>query len=398
MSASARQRAAVLATFLAHGMLFASWTAHIPEVKARLGLSVTTLGTILLSTPVGAICAMLITSRLLPRLGSRRMVQVCVVGYCAGGPLVGIAGTPALLAVTLFAWGAFQGSLDVSMNTQATTVEHAQGRRLMPLFHGTWSIGAFTGAGVGAAAVALHIGLTPQLLVLAAPVLAATALLSASMIGDAQPAGVHSAHARARRFSRAAAALGAVAFAAMLCEGASADWSAVYLRGSAHVGPGLAGLGYASFAVMMAAVRLGGGRLLERVPQQRLLPLLTAIATAGMTIALVTGGAAPALVGFATLGAGVALVVPTLFTAAARLPGLETGVGIAVVSAMGWAGFVCGPPLIGVLAGLSSLRAALVVLPVLTLAITVATARIGAAGGAPPPGDTPAAAVTTIDA
>ena len=44
------------------------------------------------------------------------------------------------------------------------------------------------------------------------------------------------------------------------------------------------------------------------------------------------------------------------------------------MSACGWAGFVCGPPLIGQLAAASSLRLALALLPVLTALIAGSTA------------------------
>ena len=163
----------------------------------------------------------------------------------------------------------------------------------------------------------------------------------------------------------------------MLCEGATADWSAVYLRGPVHADPATAGLGYAAFALVMAAVRLSGGRLLVRLPTNRLLPTLAALGTAAMAIALAADTQLTALIGFAFLGAGLALVVPTVFSAAGNLPGLAPGIGIATVSAYGWAGFVCGPPLIGTLAGISGLRAALAVIPALTLIITLVTARVG---------------------
>jgi len=154
-----RQRAATLTTFFSHGLLFASWAAHIPGVKAHLGLSDAALGSVLLCTPVGSVCAMMLIGRLLPKLGSRQLVRISLVGYCAAGPLVGLAADPLELAGTLFAWGAFQGALDVSMNTQAVAVEKVQMRPLMSTFHGAWSIGALNGAALGAAAVAAH--LTP---------------------------------------------------------------------------------------------------------------------------------------------------------------------------------------------------------------------------------------------
>jgi hypothetical protein len=114
-----------------------------------------------------------------------------------------------------------------------------------------------------------------------------------------------------------------------------------------------------------------------RLPANRLLPTLAALGTVAMTIALAADTQLTALIGFAVLGAGLALVVPTVFSAAGNLPGLAPGIAIATVSAYGWAGFVCGPPLIGTLAGISGLRAALAVIPALTLIITLVTARVG---------------------
>jgi fucose permease len=329
-----RQRAATLTIFFSHGLLFASWAAHIPAVKAHLALSDAALGSVLLSAPVGSVCAMVMIGRLLPKLGSRRLVGISLVGYCAAGPLVGLAATWVELAGAMFAWGAFQGALDVSMNTQAVAVEKVQGRPLMPTFHGAWSIGALSGAALGAAAVAAHIALAPQLLI-----------------------------------------LGAIALATMLCEGAAADWSAVYLRGSAHLPAALAALGYTAFALTMASVRLTGIHLLRRYRSERLLPALAFIAGVGMTAALAGGSGTLGLIGFACLGAGTALVVPTVFSAAGRLPGLQPGVGIATASALGWVGFVCGPPLIGQLASITGLRTALAVIPALALLVAAVIAR-----------------------
>src|SRR3984885_1398838 len=175
-------RIAVTAVFVVHGLLFASWTAHIPDVKAHLGLADGTLGFALLGAPVGSVLAMIAASWLLPKAGSRRIVQVALVGYCAAGPLVGLTGSLPALFAALFVWGAFQGTLDVAMNTQAIAVERKERRVLMPGLHGSWSIGAFAGAGIGALAVAAGITLSVQLLVLGTIALLAAGLLTARML------------------------------------------------------------------------------------------------------------------------------------------------------------------------------------------------------------------------
>jgi predicted MFS family arabinose efflux permease len=178
---------AVTAVFLAHGLLFASWTAHIPLVKARLGLSDGTLGLALLGAPVGSVSATVAAGFLLPRLGSRRVIRGCLIGYCLLGISLGQAGSLPALFCALLGWGLFQGLLDVSMNTQAITVERRQGRPLMSGLHGCWSIGSFLGAGAGTLGVALGLSLGTQMAVLGLPTLGVTWLLTTQMVPDAAP-------------------------------------------------------------------------------------------------------------------------------------------------------------------------------------------------------------------
>jgi MFS family permease len=300
---------AVTAVFVVHGLLFASWTAHIPQAKMHLGLTDGTLGFALLGAPVGSVCAMVAAAYLLPRLGSRRIVAIALVGYCATGPLVGLTGSlPALLGA-LFVWGAFQGTLDVAMNTQAIAVERSSGRVLMSGLHGSWSIGAFIGAGIGALAVGAGIALSPQLLVLGTIAILAAGLLTTRMLPDradehrvAKAAdGLHRAPAKISRWSGGMVLLGAIAFASMLCEGASADWAAVYMAGPLHAAAVEAGLAYATFALAMVTIRLSGNRLLTRYRPDRLLPALAALATVGFTVGLLIGRPVAALAGFACL-------------------------------------------------------------------------------------------------
>ncbi len=371
-------RRTVGAVFFAHGLLFASWAAHIPHVKARVGLSVGGLGLVLLATPVGSIAAMAVGAWLLPRVGSRRMVSWCLIGYCASGPFVGLASSAVGLSIALLFWGAFQGTLDVSMNTQAVACQRAAGRPIMSGMHGRWSLGALAGAGSGALGVGIGLSLSDQLLILGAAALPLVWWAWQLPDDHAEPTSPDSNQKAERlpmrRWPRTVLLLAAIAFASMLCEGAAADWSAVYLRNSLGAAPVVASLGYASFAAAMVLVRFGGDALIARRGTGKVVSVLCGIATVGFAAGLLSGNAVVALIGLATLGGGVATVVPTVFSAAGGLKGIAPSSGIAAVSACGWAGFVCGPPLIGQLASATSLPFALGVVPVLTAFIALAMA------------------------
>jgi MFS family permease len=369
---------AVIAVFFVHGFLFASWTAHIPQVQQRLVLSDGRLGLGLLGAPVGSVLAMVVAAHLLPRVGSRRIVRLALLGYCVSGPFIGLTRSFASFFVAFLIWGFFQGMLDVAMNTQAITVERFSGRVLMPGFHGSWSTGALVGAVTGAAAVGLGLSLSEQLLVLAAPCLLVVGCLTTSMIPDRR-AGSDSNSPEDRSDRRrgvlqgAVIVLGGIAFADMLCEGAAADWAAVYLHSSLHAVPLVAGLAYAGYALAMLAVRLSGNRLFTRFAAHHVLPLLAAIASLGFVAGLVVARPASMLIGFALLGVGLGGVVPIVLSSAGAVGKVSTGKAVAAVAGCGWAGFVVGPVVIGEIASATTLHAALFVIPILTATVAVAT-------------------------
>lgn len=360
-------------TFAAHALLFASWTAHIPNVKSELGLGDAALGTALLGAPVGSVLATIVVGWMLPRFGSAAIVRGTLVGYAVGGVTVGLADSAATLFAALLLWGAFQGSLDVAMNTQGVSVERTIGRPIMSGLHGAWSIGAFAGAGIGTVGVSIDLGLATQLAIGGGTTLAIVGALTMRMLPDPIVAPDPSAGPRGRRrFSPTVIMLGVVAFACMTGEGAAADWSAVYLRDVTDASAAYAGLGFAAFSLAMLTFRLAGNRLMVRFAPRDLLPACAGVATIGMVIALLAENRVVALLGFAALGIGLALVVPTAFSAAGRLGGDTAGSSIAAVAAIGWTGFMCGPPLIGHLASAIGLSGALFLLPVLTAGIAIA--------------------------
>jgi MFS family permease len=365
--------------FFVHGFLFASWTAHIPVLQKHLDLSDGRLGLALLGAPIGSVLAIGVAARLLPKVGSRPMVRLALLGYCVSGPFIGLTGSIGTFFVAFLLWGFFQGLLDASMNTQGIAVEQLSGRVLMPGFHGSWSSGALVGAVTGAAAVGLGVSLSEQLLTLAVPCLLVVGWLSTRMIDDQRASdddlASSSGGTGGRRgvLQRDLIVLGGIAFADMLCEGAAADWAAVYLRNSLHALPLVAGLGFATYALAMLIVRLSGNRLFTRFPAHRLLPLLAVIATVGFAGGLIIARPVGVLIGFALLGAGLGSVVPMTLRAAGAVDNVDTGRAVASVAGCGWAGYVVGPVVIGAIASATTLHIALFLIPALTGTVAVAT-------------------------
>jgi fucose permease len=366
-----RAKVGVTAAFIAHAVLFSSWAAYIPEVKAQLGLSDAALGMALFGAPVGSVVATVLSHWTVPRWGSHRLVPIAVAGYAAAGVTVGLATSGPLLFLALALWGSFMGGLDVAMNTQAATVERAVDAPIMPRFHGMWGVGALLGALIGAGSVSVGFGLTPQLAVLGVIVLVVVVPLTRHLLPDARQAAAKSHAPPTKRafMTTTVAVLSAVVFVSILCERTANDWSANYLHEVVGAGPSVSALSYAAYTLMMVVTRFGALPLRSRVSSRQLLPALALLAAVGMGVMLATANPVVSVIGFASLGAGVALLVPTAFSAAYSAS--TAGSAIAIVATTGCVGHLLGPPLIGQLAGVVGLPAALITIPVLLVIVAV---------------------------
>ena len=128
-------------------------------------------------------------------------------------------------------------------------------------------------------------------------------------------------------------------------------------------------MGFAGFSLAMAVGRFSGDWVRRRWGAPALLRAGGSIAGFGMAMALFAPGLPLSVRGFTIFGLGLANMVPILFGAAGRTPGMTAGLGIAAVATPGYAGLLGGPPLIGITAELIGLRLALVTILLGVLAI-----------------------------
>ncbi|MED5620048.1 MFS transporter [Ideonella sp. BN130291] len=361
----------VRAQFFVAGALFATWGVHVPTVKAHYRLGEQALAIAMLASGVGALLALTQAGRVVGRHGPRAVALacglVCTVVIAALLAFESYAG----LLVLMLAYGVATSLFDVSINAEATEVERLTGRALMSGFHGMFSLGGMVGAAAGAAV--LSAGVPPAQHLLGAALLAAGAVLlggSAMLRMQGSP----SAQAPMGLPRGALLWIGLLAAAGLLAEGAMYDWSVLYLKQDLRSDAGTASLAYASFSAAMAIARFAGDWVRARMSPVALLRWSGALGAAGMALALLVAQPAVALFGFALVGLGFANVVPVLFSAAAKVPGVTPAHGIAAVSSLAYLGMMAGPPLIGVIAEHQSLTAGLFTV-VLFAAVLALSAR-----------------------
>lgn len=364
------ERAAIFAVFSTLGLCTGAWAAALPALKLQLALSDGQLGLALFGLAGGCVAATLVTGAVAARIGTGRATAVGALAVLAALCLPPLAGSLLAFTAAAVAFGAGCGFVDVSMNGHASALEERWGTPIMSSLHGGFSLGGLAGAALGGALAAgdwstaarlwIPVGIAALMTVLALPRLGPgprTPRPAKRGFGLALP-------------GRALIGLGIVAAFCFVVEGAVGDWSAIYLDRVAGSGLATAAAGYAAFSIAMAAVRFAGDRAVAILGARRIVVGGGLLAAAGLALAVLVPMPLVASVGFALVGLGLGNVAPVAFGLAARTGSTPAG-GVAPVASLGYLGFMCGPPLIGFLAGAMGLRLALTCLIVAPAAVAL---------------------------
>ncbi|MBT2407269.1 MULTISPECIES: MFS transporter [unclassified Streptomyces] len=378
-------RLAIAAVFCVHGAVTGSFATRIPWIQEHAQLSAGTLGLALAFPALGAALAMPLAGRLNHRFGARPALRGLLALWTLSLILPSLAPNLVALCCALFVYGATAGMADVAMNALGVETENRLGRSIMSSLHGMWSVGALFGSAAGT--VAAHAGADARL----HHPIAALALTAAGLVAvrgvldlrsdDGAPAPPHFALP-----PKSALFIGLIGFCAVFAEGASMDWSAVYLRDVLDTDAGLAAASTTAFALTMALARLAGDRVVDRFGAVRTVRAGGVLATAGGLFVVTARHPAAAMAGFGLIGLGIAVVVPLAFAAAAR-SGPAPAQAIAGVATITYTSGLIAPSAIGAVADATSLVVSFGLVTLLAFALIAGAAvlRPRQAAGDPTP-------------
>ncbi|MGX9144025.1 MFS transporter [Mesorhizobium sp. 128a] len=321
---------------------------RLPDIKHAMGIEDGTLGLSLIGTPIGTLTALTLAAPILERVGFRRALLGLVPLLSIAYALAAHAPGPLALFLMLIPVGLMIGSVEIILNVEADRTEFLLKRRIMNRAHSFWSIGFF-GAGLFGAALA-HLGISPQLhLAIVVPMVAIGIAL---FLGGYEPApsrfaGNDETAPRLARPTLPILVLVAVTLSAMLMEGASIDWSAIYMRTVFDAGPFVAGLTVALFAFSQASTRFFADSFVERHSPSGVARVLLATMAAGVLLVFFSPAPLVSMLGFALLGIGSSAIFPLAISAAAQRTDRSAAINVAALSQISFVAFLLGPPLLG---------------------------------------------------
>ena len=170
--------------------------------------------------------------------------------------------------------------------------------------------------------------------------------------------------------------LGIIGFFSMATEGAMFDWSGVYFHDVVQAPEKWVTLGYASFMIMMATGRFIGDAVISRFGRQRTLQISGLLMFFGMLSSVIFPNLIICTLAFMLVGLGVACNVPDRLLGDGKHKTIPAGVALAMVSSISFLGFLMGPPLIGYVAELFSLRYSFALFSIFGLLMFIMTSRL----------------------
>lgn len=376
-----RARLGVILSFLTHGFISSSFFARIPDYKANLELSNTVLGFCLLASSAGVLAALGPVGRLTAKRGSSAVLTKSSYLLVFVAPFVGLSFNAISFAVILFLFGVAIAAQDVSMNTHGVTLEQKSGARFMGRFHAFWSVGALLGAITGGVFAQLEVNEFIHALIVSIAVLTLVITNNRRYLSGDEDKHIYEENVMRKKTPRLIYIMGLLGLAGSIGEGSAADWGGVLARETFGASQFVGTLPYIAYSFTMVVGRFYGDQLATKFGARRILKVGGLLGGAGLAGGLIVGGTSGVIVGWFLFGLALSTVIPLLFSAAGSMANkrfqgtISPAEAVAKISGISYFGFVVGPPLMGFLADVLTLRWAMLVPAVLAVIIS-ASSRI----------------------
>jgi MFS family permease len=351
-----KQRIALSAFFLLSGFNFSSWASRIPTIKTALDLNEAELGTILLTMPVSSLIGLPLSGWLVAKLETRIPLSIAFLLNSLSLVFIGLADSAFLLVIALFLFSLSMRIFNISVNTQAITLQKQYDRKINGSFHGLWSTGGILGVGFTTLLVSLNVGIVSHLFIVAALSVVAALLSYRHLLrNDRSTTGNKLSLGKPDPYILY---LGLLVFFAAVCEGGMFDWSGIYFQ--EVVQEEVFTAGYLIFMFFMALSRFVSDRIIDRIGMAATYVMSGLLIFTGIGLSILFPSFWPAMIGFSLVGFGTAAVIPMTYTLAGASTKYSPGIAISLIATFGIVGMLIGPPMIGYLAHAFNLKVSFV--------------------------------------
>ena len=347
---------AVFVSFFLYAFSLGTLFPRLGDLQTQMGIDKATLGFALIGLPFGVQVTLLFADRIVRKVNFRMILIIGLPLLSISQCLSALMQSPYLFAGILIVGGASIAVVEVAVNLEADRIEASFGRRIMNRSHAYWSFGFF-GAGIIGAGFS-QLGISPFLHFVATTFVIAivTALLFIKYVA-AKPR--RESPPQKKLFvwpSKSIFFLVVFSLSAMLVEGASIDWSVIFMRDIFNTVPLISGLSLALAAIAQGIVRYFADQFVDQYGPEKVSFYSLNSMVLGVALVVFSPNPFTALLGFLLLGGGSAVIFPLAMSAAARDSEKTPEENVASLAQFVFVVFLLAPPILGFIGEYFGLR------------------------------------------
>ena len=347
---------AVFVSFFLYAFSLGTLFPRLGDLQTQMGIDKATLGFALIGLPFGVQVTLLFADRIVRKVNFRMILIIGLPLLSISQCLSALMQSPYLFAGILIIGGASIAVVEVAVNLEADRIEASFGRRIMNRSHAYWSFGFF-GAGIIGAGFS-QLGISPFLHFVATTfvITIVTALLFIKYVA-AKPR--RESPPQKKLFvwpSKSIFFLVVFSLSAMLVEGASIDWSVIFMRDIFNTVPLISGLSLALAAIAQGIVRYFADQFVDQYGPEKVSFYSLNSMVLGVALVVFSPNPFTALLGFLLLGGGSAVIFPLAMSAAARDSEKTPEENVASLAQFVFVVFLLAPPILGFIGEYFGLR------------------------------------------
>lgn len=325
------------------------WTIRIPTLRDQFHTDYIGIGYIMAIFAIGSIIAMFCTNYILLKISSKNILIYASLFNWLFWLLVPFITDVLTFLPLAFLFGICFGLFEICANLQASKIEIREDKSMMAGFHAYWSLGVLFGSFLTSLFLQWKISISLNIFVYVFIMLPINIFFCFKLKKDKKT----SANDKKNIFfiwPILIFLLVIIAMANVLTEGSVDAWGALYMKDFISVNGFQVGIATISFNIFMVLGRIYGDYFRDKFGVYSVLLILMFLSIISLIILINLNTVLSSIIGFAILGLGTSSIVPMAYSLASKIKGIDSGVGITIISVAVYGTFIGAPAILGLLA------------------------------------------------
>ena len=325
------------------------WTIRIPTIRDQIQTDYLGIGYIMATFAIGSILAMVSANYIIIRSSTKYILIYSSLAQWLLWLPVAFLTDLQMFMILAFIFGVCFGLFEISINLQATKIEAREKKSMLSGFHAFWSFGVLVGSFLTSLFLELQISILINTLIYVVIMLPINLFFCFKLNMDDKTFDDDKKNIFFI-WPILVFLLAIIAMANALTEGSVDSWGALYMHDFIKVNGFQVGIATISFNIFMVIGRIFGDRLRDNLGVFTLLLILFFLSIISLLILINFNTILSSVIGFAILGIGASSIVPIAYSLASNIKGIDSGIGITIISVAVYGTFIGAPASLGFLA------------------------------------------------